>query len=117
MLPRNLQNVPFPEHDPLHKLWPNGFNCGSECLLNAVWTAGRGGTRTSSRGDSNPGLTATRDVVGDVLGLRIDYYTIIDLAGFQGLVNAMGGVYVNVRPALPIGGSHDANGHVAAITG
>ena len=27
-LPRNLQNVPFPEHDPLHKLFPQGFNCG-----------------------------------------------------------------------------------------
>ena len=110
-LPRNLENVPFPPNDPLSKVWPNGFNCGSVCLLNAVWQQGEQ-HKNLFPGDKQPGLTATRDVVGAVLGLQVDYYTIIDLAGFQGLVNAMGGVYVNVDKKLPIGGSHDANGHV-----
>jgi polyisoprenyl-teichoic acid--peptidoglycan teichoic acid transferase len=110
-LPRNLENVPFPSNDPLSKVWPNGFNCGSACLLNAVWTQAEA-HKDLFPGDKEPGLTATRDVVGAVLGLRIDYYTIINLAGFQGLVNAMGGVYVNVKQRLPIGGSHDANGGV-----
>jgi LCP family protein required for cell wall assembly len=110
-LPRNLENVPFPPNDPLSKVWPNGFNCGSVCLLNAVWQQAEE-HKSLFPGDKQPGLTATRDVVGAVLGLQVDYYTIINLAGFQGLVNAMGGVYVNVTKRLPIGGSHDANGHV-----
>jgi LCP family protein required for cell wall assembly len=109
-LPRNLENVPF-GNDPLSKVWPNGFNCGGECLLNAVWQQAEA-HRDLFPHDKQPGLTATRDVVSNVLGLKVDYYTIINLAGFQGLVNAMGGVYVNVTTKLPIGGSHDANGNV-----
>jgi anionic cell wall polymer biosynthesis LytR-Cps2A-Psr (LCP) family protein len=42
-----------------------------------------------------------------VLGLRIDYYTILDLDGFSGLVDAMGGVVVNVPREIPIGGGHN----------
>jgi LCP family protein required for cell wall assembly len=109
-LPRNLENVPF-GNDPLSKVWPNGFNCGGECLLNAVWQQAEAHKDLYPH-DKQPGLTATRDVVSNVLGIKVDYYTIINLAGFQGLVNAMGGVYVNVTAKLPIGGSHDANGHV-----
>src|SRR5699024_11339500 len=37
-LPRNLENVPFGKDSPMHKVYPHGFNCGSECLLNAVHT-------------------------------------------------------------------------------
>ena len=38
-LPRNLENVPFPDDSPMHDVYPDGFNCGDECLLNAVHTA------------------------------------------------------------------------------
>ena len=43
----------------------------------------------------------------EVLGLRIDYYTILDLEGFSGLVDAMGGVVMNVPREIPIGGGHN----------
>ncbi len=110
-LPRNLEKVPFPANDPLSKVWPNGFNCGNVCLLNAIWQQGEANKRLFP-GDKHPGLTATRDAVGEVLGIGIDYYTVINLHGFQGLVDAMGGVRVNVTKRLPIGGSHDASGRV-----
>lgn len=102
-LPRNLQNVPFPESNPLHRLWPNGFNCGSECLLNAVWTQAVQ-HKDLFAGDPNPGLTSTRDAISQVTGLSIDNVVTIDIAGFRELVNAMGGVVVNVHQRLPIGG-------------
>jgi polyisoprenyl-teichoic acid--peptidoglycan teichoic acid transferase len=111
-LPRNLEHVPFPASDPLSKVWPNGFNCGSVCLLNAVWQQGEIHKNLFPKSDKNPGLTATSDAISEVLGLKIDYTTVINLAGFQGLVDAMGGVYVNVATRLPIGGSHDGNGNV-----
>jgi polyisoprenyl-teichoic acid--peptidoglycan teichoic acid transferase len=115
-VPRNLQNVPFPEHDPLHKLFPQGYNCGPECLMNAVWTLAEE-HRNLFPGDSNPGLTATRDALSSVLGLGIDYTTIIDLNGFRSLVNAMGGVDVNVRERIPIGGHVNPGGTISGITG
>jgi LCP family protein required for cell wall assembly len=111
-LPRNLENVPFPASDPLSKVWPNGFNCGAVCLLNAVWQQGEIHKNLFPKSDKNPGLTATSDAISEVLGLKIGYTTVIDLSGFQALVDAMGGVYVNVATRLPIGGSHDGNGNV-----
>ena len=110
--PRNLENVPFPASDPLSKVWPNGFNCGGVCLLNAVWQQGEAHKNLFPNGGKDAGIIATRDAVGAVLGIKLDYYTVIDLTGFQGLVNAMGGVYVNVNEKLPIGGSHDGDGRV-----
>ena len=107
-IPRNLQNVPFPESNPLHKLWPNGFDCGSECLMNAVWRQAEAHPELFPHSDPKTiGLSTTRDVVGEILGLRIDYYTIIDLRGFESLVDAMGGVDVNVPRRIPIGGGHN----------
>ena len=37
-LPRNMQNVPFTKDSPMHDEWPDGFDCGDECLLNGVYT-------------------------------------------------------------------------------
>src|SRR5699024_3181860 len=36
-IPRNLEHVPFPKSSPMHKLYPNGYNCGDVCLINAVY--------------------------------------------------------------------------------
>jgi len=105
-LPRSLQKVPFPADNPLRQIWPNGFNCGDQCLLNAVWEQAEQ-HKELFKGDPHPGLTTTRGVIGEVLGLRIDYYTILDLDGFSGLVDAMGGVVVNVPREIPIGGGHN----------
>lgn len=115
-LPRSLQKVPFPTSNPLHKVWPNGFDCGSVCLLNAVWDQAAVQHKDLFPGNPNPGLTTTRDVIGEVLGLRIDSYATVDLRGFQSLVDAMGGVTVNVPRDLPIGGK-DSSGRSVPISG
>lgn len=112
-LPRNLERVRFPAKDPLSKIWPNGYNCGSVCLLNAVWTEAYA-HKDLFKGDSNPGLTATTDTISQTLGLQITNTAVIDLAGFTSLVDAMGGVTVDVTQRIPIGGSHTASGAIAA---
>jgi len=114
-VPRNLERIPFPSHDPLHRVYPDGWNCGSQCLMNAVWTLAEG-RRDLFPGDNNPGLTATRDALSAVLGLQIDRTVIIDLSGFQSLVDAMGGVDVTIQEQIPIGGEVK-NGQVVGITG
>ncbi|WP_018157856.1 LCP family protein [Demetria terragena] len=104
-LPRNLQNVPFPKDNPLHKKYPDGYNCGNECILDAVWTeAGVNERELFPKNEKNPGLNTTREVVEEVVGQPIDYTTVVNLQGFEQLVNAIGGVRVNVPEKLPIGG-------------
>lgn len=47
----------------------------------------------------DPGAAAIRDVAENITGLEIDYYMLVDLTGFADLVNAFGGVRLNVtRP-------------------
>lgn len=102
-IPRNLQKVPFNPDSPMHNAWPNGFNCGNPCLINAV------NTWADSRpelypGSENPGLEATIDAVEGATGLTINYYIMVNLAGFRKLVNAVGGLELNVKDRVPIGG-------------
>ncbi|MEO6473426.1 MAG: LCP family protein [Aeromicrobium sp.] len=106
-LPRNLQNVPFPLDSPMHKAYPNGFNCGSVCLLNAVHTY------ASNRSDlypgsKDPGLNAQIDAISGVTGLKINYYIMINMKGFRSLVNAVDGVTVNVHTRIAMFGHDDA---------
>jgi len=115
-IPRNLERVPFPKDNPLYKLFPNGYNCGAECLINAVWAEAEN-RKELFKNDPNPGLTTIHGVVQEVTGLRLDYTTVIDLAGFQALVDAMGGVVVDVKERLPIGGRIDSAGRLSGVTG
>ncbi len=113
-LPRNMENVPFPKSNPLSKLWPNGYNCGGECLLNAVWNEAVN-HKDLFKGDPNPGLTTTRGVVSEILGQPIDYSVVIDLKGFESLVDAMGGVVVDVKERLPVQGALSASGALYGV--
>lgn len=114
-LPRNLENVPFPKDNPLHKLWPKGYNCGSKCLLNGVWTLAVENKHLFPKDDENPGLHTLQGVIQEITGLRIDYTTIIDLAGFEQLVDAMGGVTVNVTERLPVEGYVNESGRIVGV--
>jgi LCP family protein required for cell wall assembly len=42
-----------------------------------------------------------------VTGLKINAYVLINMKSFTGLVDALGGIDVNVKKALPIGGQQD----------
>lgn len=106
-LPRNLQNVPFPEDSPMRTVYPYGYNCGSECLLNAVHTA------ASDRSDlypksKDPGLDATLEAVEGVTGLKINYYVLVNMKGFSSLVDATGGVEMDIKEPIAMFGKDDA---------
>lgn len=66
--------------------------------MESIWQAGNEHKKLFPKNDPSPGLTATRDAVTGITGLKIDYTATVDLSGFQQLVNAMGGVWVNVKP-------------------
>ncbi len=102
-LPRNLERVPFPDYSPLKKIWPDGFRCAKDCLLNEVWGQGEE-HRDLYPGDPKPGVTALNEAVTAITGLTPDYDIVVNMASFTALVEAMGGVDVTVRDRVPIGG-------------
>ena len=102
-LPRNLQKVPFPPGTPMAERWPNGFDCGDDCLLNAIWQWAEE-NRALFPDDPRPGLTALRGAVSETLGLPVEYYALVDLGGFRSLIDALGGVSIRVERPIPIGG-------------
>lgn len=103
-LPRNLEGAPFPQSSPLHKLYPNGYDCPDHsCLLNAVYTLAEEHTDLYP-GEKNPGVKATTEVISELLGLQINYYAMIDLAGFTQLIDAVGGIRLDITKRVPIGG-------------
>ena len=113
-LPRNLRDAPFKPGSKLAALYPNGFTDGSQqpnanYFLNAVYrdvplmhpgVLGR---------SDNEGADAVKLAVSGALGIRVDYYVLVNLAGFQQLVDAIGGITVNINEPVPIGGNTDAH--------
>lgn len=67
--------------------------------LNALYPRTRSWTRTFP-GAVDPGMEALRRTLQHVLSLRIDYYALVDMAGFVRLVEALGGVDVYVQEPL-----------------
>lgn len=123
-IPRNWNYVPFPESNPLHTLYPNGFNCperggGSPCWMEAVWAEAdtRHPELFKGEGAEYAGLNTTKDVVQEITGMPIDYSTVINLQGFRDLVDAMGGVDITVpKGGIAIGGKIE-NGVVTPPSG
>ena len=105
-LPRNLENLPFPAGSPLATAYPNGFEDGAEdeSLLNAVYRNGPAAHPGILGPTDNPGADFLKLGVGEATGLHIDYYVLVNLAGFSRLVDALGGITVNVNYYVPIGG-------------
>ncbi|ASK66511.1 transcriptional regulator [Brachybacterium avium] len=104
-IPRNLEKVQFPEDTPPAEVFPDGFDYfgKNQSLINAVWTWAEDRPDLFPN-DPEPGLTATRWAVEETLGLDMDYYAMVNLQGFEDLVNALGGVDLVVERRIPIGG-------------
>jgi LCP family protein required for cell wall assembly len=118
-IPRNLEHVRFPEGSKLDERFPDGFRYygTGQDLINAVWSWA-GDEPDLFEDDEDPGLTATTMAVEETLGLDIDYYAMVNLQGFADLVDAIGGVDMNVERRIPIGGgTNESTGGKYPITG
>jgi LCP family protein required for cell wall assembly len=108
-LPRNLENLPFPPGSALAKAYPNGFTAPQEDegLLNAVYRNGPALHPGIIGPSDNPGADWLKLGVGQALGLHIDYYVLVNMEGFSKVIDALGGVTVNINYWVPIGGVPD----------
>jgi LCP family protein required for cell wall assembly len=87
-IPRNLVQVPVGDrlkrfNEPLNGLY--GFAREKPQLF---------------PGGTDPGATALKQAVSLLLGVRVDYYALVNLRGFADLVDALGGVRILVKERL-----------------
>ena len=137
-LPRNLLNAPLAENSPLRSSYPSGHfgqpdstcdqNSGGatgQCMLTNLYVEAQTYAKDhpgAYPAGSTPGRVEIRGTVAQVTGLKIDQMVVIDLMGFQQLIDAMGGLDINVKLSgagtrLTIGGQHDASGRLFGVTG
>lgn len=98
-IPRNLENVPLPPESA------NAFPC--HCfpypnLLNALWrdAVNRPSAYPYPGTDFVRGFKALEGAVDELTGLHVDGVVLVNLMGFVKLVDALGGVTVNVQTEL-----------------
>lgn len=110
-MPRDLSYVPFDETSPLRQVYPDGYGADGVCdvdlcQLNSIYTEVELKSPElypdAVAQGSEPGIEAMRDAAEGITGLTIQYYVLIDMAGFQQLIDALGGVTVNVPHDVPI---------------
>ena len=111
-LSRNWMRMPFPEDSPLHDKYPNGFVDESvpddkeqpEFYLDAMYRNLPERYPNILGPSDNLGADVLKLSVGEAVGLKIHYYLQVNLAGFERIVDALGGITVNVNYRVPVGG-------------
>lgn len=86
---RNWTESPLPEG---MGVWD--CNCYPE-LINELWLAGEL-YPDAFPGPGTPSENAVKGVIGEFLGIEIDYYAMVNLDGFVDIVDALGGVDIYV---------------------
>lgn len=110
-LPRNIAHAPFPPGSPARARFPDGFHDrrapgSGDRLLNNVAEYGRSHPELSPAGPTaDRGVNLLMSSVSTMLGLPLEHYVTVDMDGLAALIDALGGVTVDVGPEpLPIGG-------------
>lgn len=114
-IPRDMPRFPFAD-GPMKERYPDGHvghsdpTCGWGSGINQLRTEvevcenGADLYPNATAEASSPGVEATKDAAEGILGIKIPYYVFIDMHGFASLVDALGGVDINVVERLPKGG-------------
>lgn len=118
-VPRNLQNAQFSEGSPMRQIYPDGYNCGDECLINAINTEVTNEHTDLYPGVADPGAQATLEAVSGSLGITVQAYVLVDMEGFAKLIDAMGGIRIKAGGWVPLSGDmvDEANGIHGMPTG
>jgi polyisoprenyl-teichoic acid--peptidoglycan teichoic acid transferase len=106
-VPRNFQNAQFSEGSPMRAIYPDGYNCGDECLINAINTEVTNEHTDLYPGVADPGAQATMEAVSGTLGMQIQAYVLVDMEGFSTLIDAMGGIRIKAGGWVPMSGYFD----------
>jgi LCP family protein required for cell wall assembly len=110
--PRDMHNIPFPASSPMHKIYPNGYTessadyCGEWACLNTVYVDAEENHASlypkAKELNVSPGIFAMMDAAEGMTGLKMQFYAVVDMTGLQHLIDALGGVDINVPERVGI---------------
>lgn len=107
-LPRNLENVRFRPGTPMAQRFPGGFRLppdpggGRSDLLNSVWEYADAHPELFG-GRQHQGPKVLMDTIGYTLGLKLDWYALVNMWGFARLIDAIGGITITVEQDVVFG--------------
>lgn len=104
-LPRNLSRMPFPANSTLAEKYPDGFidydtmdSTKANSFLNAVYN----NVPALYPELELSGADANKLAVSGALGIEIHYYVMINLDGFEAIIDALGTITIDVGERVPI---------------
>ncbi|MCO4883554.1 hypothetical protein, partial [Paraburkholderia caribensis] len=83
-IPRNTARMPFPSDSPLHRDFPNGFvgkdgdGNNPDYMANEIWSTVKARYVDRMGATDYPGADALKLATGEALGLKIDYFVMLD---------------------------------------
>jgi LCP family protein required for cell wall assembly len=92
-LPRDSTDVPLPPGTPLSRAYGGSY----PLKINSLFTNTRGRADLVSGTNATRGYNALKQVLGNLYQLDIKYYIEVNFDGFKQVVDALGGVTVNVQ--------------------
>lgn len=103
-IPRNLTRLQFPPGSPLRDAFPDGFNDLANAVFPYVSTRdelmahyGRNGLQAEA--------VALSEAIGYSLDVKIDDYALVNMQGFLEVIDAIGGVDIQIDQRLPMPGT------------
>lgn len=93
-LPRDTTGLPIPRDWPAYGAWGGKFGTKA----NSIYTyAARISPNQYPGPAKNKGFNAMKGIIGETLGLKIDYFLAVDLKSFREIINDLGGVVIDVQ--------------------
>jgi polyisoprenyl-teichoic acid--peptidoglycan teichoic acid transferase len=100
-LPRDTVDVPIP---PVSTAARSIFGATYQGKINSYFIAAKDHPSAFPGTDNSRGYTALKAIIGNLYGLDVKYYVEVNFDGFEKVVDALGGVTVNVQ--IPVLDDH-----------
>lgn len=91
-LPRDTVDVPIPA-GPARSVFGSVYRG----KINSLWLNSRYRADAFAGTDKSRGFNAIKSVLGELYGLDIQYYVMVNFEGFKNIVDTLGGVTINVQ--------------------
>ncbi|MFM7685370.1 MAG: LCP family protein, partial [Actinomycetota bacterium] len=101
-VPRNLKHVTFPEGSALARRYPDGYDDLVNALHTTVLNDPRLTDAYTDTSGTDPGIRALQQALSTSLGITINDYVLVNSCAFVNVVDAIGGVTIEVDKELPM---------------
>lgn len=97
-VPRNLQHMRFRPGTRMARRYPNGF----PDFMFGIYTYAAAHPEVLPGSDA-PAADLLKQTIGYNLGVKIDYYAVVNMRGFRDIIKALGGLNIRVTELLLVG--------------